>query len=829
MPWPHTWNILYCIVIALSCVLAQPIRVSDDKYPDTCERHCSNSCYSPTFYKICQCDSLCELYGDCCSQPSRKACNTTPAESVSHPVFSCQDSNSITISNNNNSPLIMDGSYFWYWMVTVCPDDWVVSGDAIGQELRQAIESMCINATQRLPPVTDMNTGFDYHNEYCAICNRVNPQHVTRWEYEYDCQEDYIELLRSTDNNTLTKEGLEKFCSLKRLKKPSFNLLSTGQPSPPERFCYPMKPPSCLDRESLENFTGVQWNDTMYQTVKAKCFGDTQAPVNDHPNIPFRNKECALCNGIPENEIYYLCTLPRVFALLRPVLSFSVLLDINNDGLILISSDDITTTVQVSCSQTEIYDPVLSACRSIDFEQCIQRTNDGVTSAVLVNGKCITCNTQLLALNDSNSFSYHNSTAVSYENITYAIEYTNAQGQPVICTNISGGAPVLDTACNGSLISLSESDLFSYVAADIVVYGSEEYRVKFNNSRGEPVICVDFSNNGTLLTNTTIQYYGYPIGFYVLTYIGCSLSVIGCFLVLLTYLLFKELRRLPSKILMNLALAILISNILILFGGPVAGAFPQVVELCVAIAILLHYFSLSQFSWMSIMAFEMTRTFYQAHKLRVNETKQSKRIIFTIYFILGWSLPLLISVLTIVVNFTTEGLVLYGMLEDGTQGSCWINHVESAIVAMIVPVVISLTFNAITFVIVILFLIHAYRSQAKVKKMTKSNVSYFRLTVAVFTVSGLSWGFGFIAILTGTSWSWYPFIIFNSIQGFVIFLAFLCTKKVGKLYLSLLMGRRGKKESSVATKQSAVVGTPQKKLDKADKIELAQYDHSTTT
>ena len=586
-----------------------------------------------------------------------------------------------------------------------------------------------------------------------------------------------------------------------------------------------MKPPSCLDRDILQNVTGVQWNETMYQTVKAECFGVTQAPVVHDPNIIFRNKECALCNGIPENETNYLCILPFDFSK-RPGLSFSVFLDINNDGLIILSSDNITTTIEVSCSRTEIYDPVLRACRSIDFEQCIQRANDGVTSAVLVNGKCITCNTQLLALNDSNSFSYHNSTAVSYENITYAIEYTNVQGQPVICTNIS---QVLDTACNGSLISLSVSDLFSYVAADIVVYGSEEYRVQFNNSRGESVICVDFSNNGTLVTNTTIQYYGYPIGFYVLTYIGCSLSVIGCFLVLLTYLLFKELRTLPSKILMNLALAILISNILILFGGPVAGAFPQVVELCVAIALLLHYFSLSQFSWMSIMAFEMTRTFYQAYKLRVNETKQSKRIIFTIYFIVGWSLPLLISVLTIVVNFSTEGLVLYGMLEDGTQGSCWINHVESAIVAMIVPVVISLTFNAITFVIVILFLIHAYRSQAKVKKMTKSNVSYFRLTVAVFTVSGLSWGFGFIAILTGTSWSWYPFIIFNSIQGFVIFLAFLCTKKVGKLYLSLLMSRRGKKESSVATKQSAVAGTPQKKMDKADKIELAQYDHSTTT
>ena len=46
--------------------------------------------------------------------------------------------------------------------------------------------------------------------------------------------------------------------------------------------------------------------------------------------------------------------------------------------------------------------------------------------------------------------------------------------------------------------------------------------------------------------------------------------------------------------------------------------------------------------------------------------------------------------------------------------------------------------------------------------------------------------FGFIAILAGTSWAWYIFIILNSSLGFVIFIAFLFTKKVLNLYLSLL-------------------------------------------
>ena len=812
------------IVIALSlcCILAQP-SISELQL-DTCEPDCSRICSFPgNFYETCRCDPLCMLYGDCCSEASRRTCNSTSTISVAHPPFFCQDSNSLSISNIN-SPIIITPSFFWYWMVTVCPDDWVMTGDTIGQELRQTIENMCINTTQRLPPATDMNTGFDYRNDYCAICNGVNPEHVIRWEYDYECTPEYRDLIQSTDDYTLTEDDLARFCFLKRSKKPSFNLLSTGQPSPPERFCYPMKPPSCLDRDSLQNVTGVQWNDTIYQTVKAKCFGTIQTPVTHYTNhfLPFRNRECAVCNGFPENELD--CFIPQVLGgqvspgpSLQP---FSVLLDINNDGLILVSSDVISTSLQVLCSTTEIYDPVLRACRSTEFQDCIQRMSDGDTVALLVNGECVTsnCKKQLMALNDSNSFSFYNSTAVNYGSVIFAIEYTNAQGEPVVCVDVSGvGTEVV--VCNGSLISLNVSDIFSYVDENSVAYGGEVYDVEFNNSRGEPVICVDFSNNGTLVTNTTIEYYAYPIGFFILTYIGCSLSVIGCALVLLTYLLFKELRTLPSKILMNLTVAILISNILILFGGPIAGAFPDVLELCVTIAILLHFFSLSQFSWMSMMSLEMTRTFYRASKLRTEEMKRSKSIIFTIYFIIGWSLPLLISVVTIVVNYSTEGLVHYGIFEDGTLGSCWINHFESAIVAMVVPVAISLAFNTIMFAIVAMFLIQAYKS---LKKMSKSNYLYFRLTVAVFAISGLTWGFGFVAILVGAAWPWYPFIILNSIQGFVIFLTFLCTQKIGKLYLTLLLKcKRSKTKSSAATKQS--------QLSKIEKIELKKYDNEGTT
>ena len=119
---------------------------------------------------------------------------------------------------------------------------------------------------------------------------------------------------------------------------------------------------------------------------------------------------------------------------------------------------------------------------------------------------------------------------------------------------------------------------------------------------------------------------------------------------------------------------------------------------------ILHFFFLAQFSWMSVMSFEMTQTFNQALKLKTQKLKIFKRNLFIIYFLIGWGLPLLVTVISIIVNFTTNGLVLYGVLSDGTQGSCWINHLESAVVAFVVPVCLSLIFNFTTFIVVSVYL-----------------------------------------------------------------------------------------------------------------------------
>lgn len=50
------------------------------------------------------------------------------------------------------------------------------------------------------------------------------------------------------------------------------------------------------------------------------------------------------------------------------------------------------------------------------------------------------------------------------------------------------------------------------------------------------------------------------------------------------------------------------------------------------------------------------------------------------------------------------------------------------------------------------------------------------------TVLGFTWIFGFVAAFADVTALWYIFIILNSLQGVYIFIAFICKKRVLKLW-----------------------------------------------
>ena len=335
---------------------------------------------------------------------------------------------------------------------------------------------------------------------------------------------------------------------------------------------------------------------------------------------------------------------------------------------------------------------------------------------------------------------------------------------------------------NCTTIALNSSE-YTELSNQSVLYQDQEVEVVGYSATGQPLVCTNFNQTGQVETNVSVVVTGYPLEFIVLTYIGSFFSILGSSAIILTYSLFKELRTLPSLILVNLAVAFTVSDLFLLVGGGLAvPSSPS----CTAVAIILHFFMLARFSWMSIIGFEMCRVFFMATKLRLDNSKRTKAQLLVVYVLVGWSLPLIITTASVITNYTTEGLLQYGEIEgeeNDRSVQCWINHSLSLVVAFLVPVGVAVVLNTILFVVSICLLCKA--SSTSVKSVRNTQGRNIRVIIAAFVTTGITWLFGILAIFNQT-WAWYPFIVLNSSQALIIALAFLLTRRVLQLYYTLL-------------------------------------------
>ena len=722
----------------------------------------------------CRCDFRCGTYGDCCAGGPPPACGSGERGERLEGL-QCRRTENIFL--DNYLPLSV-GERAAYWMVSACPDSWLATSTSSEPA---AVQSNCTSGTDLLPPVSDNATGIVYRNEYCAVCNWV--ESAVRWRYGLGCTSWLHREMHRAELELiifeLTVEVINRECLICSYEPPLDASLEAKA-----RACYPNDVNSCLPPESVSPLID-------YELAAELCVSGQFNPVWADPvqGMVYRNQYCAQCN----NETLTTCaTLPgELFPvqLMPPPISgsycadeaenklsgqirppsvctnktgdtgipsfpFSAVLDVGNDGVqVTISSTQ--TTLEVQCGEIEVYDPALEGCRPVVCTEIFQSGRGGCTFPSNAN---ISCAEVLIQLTEDDDFQFVNNTTVLYSDALH---------------NVVG---MLD---------------------------------------GSPVICINFSSNGTSLVNKTEIFYSYPTAYFVFTYIGCSLSLVGVTIILLSLAMFKELRTLSRAILANLSASMLVTNLFILVGAPVVEA-TQSRSLCISVSVVLHLFFLAQFSWMSTMSIEILRTLMRGVQLRTSPSRKSNQLTFIVYFLVGWGLPISIVGVTAAVNFSqsTSHLVLYGRLEDGKDGLCWMNHKVSAIIAFIVPITLSLLINLIILVIISVILIRAVRNQISINH--SAPYVYVRVYCAVFFSSGITWVFGFLAIIAGTDWAWYPFIVFNSVQGFLLFVVFILTKKVCVSYLfmvscgrldyqlSTMSGGTGKATSSSSNANSSL-------------------------
>ncbi|XP_040051070.2 adhesion G protein-coupled receptor D2 isoform X3 [Gasterosteus aculeatus] len=242
----------------------------------------------------------------------------------------------------------------------------------------------------------------------------------------------------------------------------------------------------------------------------------------------------------------------------------------------------------------------------------------------------------------------------------------------------------------------------------------------------------------------------------VLTFIGCGVSLCG---LLFTFILFiavgipKSDRTTVHK---NLIVALAIAELLLMCSDWASANEAA----CFVVTALLHLFFMASFSWMLV---EGLLLWSKVVTVNISEDRRM-----TLYYIIGWGLPVLIVGITLTVSVE----------EYKADDHCWLNVKTDTIWAFVGPVVFVLVVNTVVLCRVVMVTVSSARRRAKMlSPSSASKIQIFDLTWAVtrpvlilLPVLGLTWLCGVLVHLSVVLA--YIFITLNALQGLYIFLVY---------------------------------------------------------
>ncbi|NXR75470.1 AGRG2 protein, partial [Pycnonotus jocosus] len=251
-----------------------------------------------------------------------------------------------------------------------------------------------------------------------------------------------------------------------------------------------------------------------------------------------------------------------------------------------------------------------------------------------------------------------------------------------------------------------------------------------------------------------------------ISYIGCGLSAIFLSVTLVTYIAFEKIRRdYPSKILIQLCAALLLLNLVFLLDSWIA--LYDTRGLCIAVAVFLHYFLLVSFTWMGLEAFHM----YLA-LVKVFNTYVRKYILK--FCVVGWGLPALVVSIVLAVSPDNYGLITTGKVSiNGPDEFCWIKNRIVFYITAVGYFCLIFLINISMFIVVLIQLCRI-KKKKQLGAQRKTTIQDLRSVAGLTFLLGITWGLAFFTVNEVFT---YLFTIFNTLQGFFIFIFYCVTKE----------------------------------------------------
>ncbi|XP_071533462.1 uncharacterized protein [Panulirus ornatus] len=242
----------------------------------------------------------------------------------------------------------------------------------------------------------------------------------------------------------------------------------------------------------------------------------------------------------------------------------------------------------------------------------------------------------------------------------------------------------------------------------------------------------------------------------VITIIGCSLSVVSLLLVFTTFFLFKKWRRhLRNKILVNLSFSIFCSIVIFLAG--INQTWNDI--LCRSVAVALHYFILASFGWMLVEAVHQYLKFVKVVGTYIPRFMWKASVS-------AWGAPVLPIIVVLVYDSS-----LYDNRNDDDPDAriCWMSS-EGFKYAFLPPLVLTMTVNLVMFSLIIYGATCGRVRVTSTMSDRELYMSQLRMAICIFFLLGFTWIFGLLAVWKARLTFSYLFCIFNTLQGFFIFL-----------------------------------------------------------
>ena len=352
----------------------------------------------------------------------------------------------------------------------------------------------------------------------------------------------------------------------------------------------------------------------------------------------------------------------------------------------------------------------------------------------------------------------------------------------------------------GGIVEILESSLVLHTSDFETVAKSRKLRVCFNDYMRRAAEKLPYKDKPKVYSPQAI------------VSVTCNLmSITGLTATVITYFIFGELRSIPGKNNMMLSIHLLFAQCFYQFGIDQTGN----PTLCIVLGVLIHLFWLTAILWMNACTLHMFRTFVTGQSYRSYRALDPQVCCYTIYC---YTVALIIIAITIGVSMFKSG----GQSTGYGGHVCYINE----------PVMVGWTFALPVGVIIILntgfFFAVVYQiSASTMSRRGKSNdrantIIYMKLS----SLTGVTWIFGYLYLWTDFIPLEYIFIVLNAGQGVLIFVSFICTSRIIRLYQDLFRKmRRACQNSDCCSPEEKI---PERRIN-AIEMGLGKHDNSTTS